>query len=195
MQKLVVVLGTNASGKSELGIRLANHFGGEVVSADSRQVYRGLDLGTGKITPAQAGSWVPSTTCGFSAQRPSASSAKGRSPGLRETSGLFGWTHSETIIKKLVTASGNGRENYRRHRDRCTLEGAEAWPDTAVGMSRLILAGGDDHPACSCPTVPGKQIFAFSRKRCKVSADWWLDDRVDCVGAPPPGNPKGRQQQ
>jgi tRNA dimethylallyltransferase len=56
MQKLVVVLGTNASGKSELGIRLANHFDGEVVSADSRQVYSGLDLGTGKITPAQAGS-------------------------------------------------------------------------------------------------------------------------------------------
>src|SRR5512138_3653643 len=54
MQKLVVILGTNASGKSELGIRLAKHFGGEIVSADSRQVYRGLDLGTGKITPAQA---------------------------------------------------------------------------------------------------------------------------------------------
>jgi len=51
---LVVILGTNASGKSDLGIRLAKHFGGEVVSADSRQVYRGLDLGTGKITPAQA---------------------------------------------------------------------------------------------------------------------------------------------
>jgi tRNA dimethylallyltransferase len=55
MQKLFVILGTNASGKSELGIRLANHLGGEVVSADSRQVYRGLDLGSGKITPAQAG--------------------------------------------------------------------------------------------------------------------------------------------
>ena len=55
MQKLIVILGTNASGKSDLGIRLANHLGGEVVSADSRQVYRGLDLGTGKITPAQAG--------------------------------------------------------------------------------------------------------------------------------------------
>jgi tRNA dimethylallyltransferase len=54
MQRLVVILGTNASGKSDLGIRLAGHFGGEIVSADSRQVYRGLDLGTGKITPAQA---------------------------------------------------------------------------------------------------------------------------------------------
>jgi tRNA dimethylallyltransferase len=54
MQKLVVIVGTNASGKSDLGIRLASHFGGEIVSADSRQVYRGLDLGSGKITPAQA---------------------------------------------------------------------------------------------------------------------------------------------
>jgi tRNA dimethylallyltransferase len=54
MQQLVVILGTNASGKSDLGICLARHFSGEVVSADSRQVYRGLDLGTGKITPAQA---------------------------------------------------------------------------------------------------------------------------------------------
>jgi tRNA dimethylallyltransferase len=56
MRDLVVILGTNASGKSELGIRLANRLDGEVVSADSRQVYRGLDLGSGKITPAQAGS-------------------------------------------------------------------------------------------------------------------------------------------
>lgn len=54
MQNLVAILGTNASGKSDLGIRLAHHFGGEIVSADSRQVYRGLDLGTGKITAAQA---------------------------------------------------------------------------------------------------------------------------------------------
>lgn len=54
MQKLIVILGTNASGKSELGLRLAKHFGGEIVSADSRQVYRGLDLGSGKISAAQA---------------------------------------------------------------------------------------------------------------------------------------------
>jgi tRNA dimethylallyltransferase len=55
MHRLVVILGTNASGKSELGIRLAKQFGGEIVSADSRQVYRGLDLGSGKISLAQAG--------------------------------------------------------------------------------------------------------------------------------------------
>ena len=48
--KLIVILGTNASGKSGLGIELALKFGAEIVSADSRQVYKGLDLGSGKVT-------------------------------------------------------------------------------------------------------------------------------------------------
>ncbi len=51
--KLIAVMGTNASGKSGLGIELAARYGGEVVSADSRQVFRGLDLGSGKVTPEE----------------------------------------------------------------------------------------------------------------------------------------------
>lgn len=51
LPRLVAVVGTTASGKSDLGIWLARRFDGEVISADSRQVYRGLDLGTGKVTP------------------------------------------------------------------------------------------------------------------------------------------------
>ena len=50
LPKLIVVLGTTACGKSGLGVELAKRFGGEIVSADSRQVYRSLDLGTGKVT-------------------------------------------------------------------------------------------------------------------------------------------------
>lgn len=50
LPKLIVVLGTTACGKSGLGVELAKRFGGEIVSADSRQVYKGLDLGTGKVT-------------------------------------------------------------------------------------------------------------------------------------------------
>ena len=50
LPNLIAVVGTNASGKSGLGVSLAERFGGEVISADSRQVYRGLDLGSGKIT-------------------------------------------------------------------------------------------------------------------------------------------------
>lgn len=48
--KILVIVGPTASGKSELAVRLAKKFGGEVISADSRQVYKGLDIGTGKIT-------------------------------------------------------------------------------------------------------------------------------------------------
>ncbi len=48
--KLLAIVGTTASGKSDLAIRLAEKYGAEIVSADSRQIYRGLDLGTGKVT-------------------------------------------------------------------------------------------------------------------------------------------------
>ncbi len=48
--KLIVILGQTASGKSDLAVKLAKKFKGEVVSADSRQVYKGMDIGTGKIT-------------------------------------------------------------------------------------------------------------------------------------------------
>lgn len=45
---LIVILGPTASGKTQLGVNLARYYGGEVLSADSRQVYKGLDLGSGK---------------------------------------------------------------------------------------------------------------------------------------------------
>lgn len=48
--KVLVIVGPTASGKSALGVSLARTFGGEIISADSRQVYRGLNIGTGKIT-------------------------------------------------------------------------------------------------------------------------------------------------
>jgi tRNA dimethylallyltransferase len=47
-RKLIIVVGPTASGKTALGVFLAKKFNGEIISADSRQVYRGLDLGTGK---------------------------------------------------------------------------------------------------------------------------------------------------
>lgn len=46
---IVCVVGPTASGKSDLAIRLALELGGEVVSADSMQIYRGMDIGTGKV--------------------------------------------------------------------------------------------------------------------------------------------------
>ena len=48
--KILVIVGPTASGKTSLSIQLAKKFNGEIISADSRQVYQGLDLGTGKVT-------------------------------------------------------------------------------------------------------------------------------------------------
>lgn len=45
---LIVVLGPTASGKTQLGVALAQQLNGEIISADSRQVFRGMDIGTGK---------------------------------------------------------------------------------------------------------------------------------------------------
>ena len=50
LPKILVILGPTASGKSDLAVELAKIFNGEVISADSRQIYKGLDIGSGKIT-------------------------------------------------------------------------------------------------------------------------------------------------
>ena len=52
-KKVLVVAGPTASGKTALGISLALALGGEIVSADSMQVYRGMDIGTAKATPSE----------------------------------------------------------------------------------------------------------------------------------------------
>jgi len=48
LPKIIAIVGPTASGKTELAIALAKKFGGEIISADSRTIYRGLDIGTGK---------------------------------------------------------------------------------------------------------------------------------------------------
>lgn len=51
----IAVVGPTASGKSDLGIALARELGGEVVNVDSMQLYRGMDIGTAKLPPAERG--------------------------------------------------------------------------------------------------------------------------------------------
>jgi tRNA dimethylallyltransferase len=53
MTNLIAIVGPTASGKTALGIALAEALNGEIVSADSRQIYRGMDIGTAKPTPAE----------------------------------------------------------------------------------------------------------------------------------------------
>ena len=49
-KRIIVILGPTTSGKSNLAVRIARKFNGEIVSADSRQVYKGFDIGSGKVT-------------------------------------------------------------------------------------------------------------------------------------------------
>ena len=52
-KKIIVITGATASGKTSLAVELALRFGGEIISADSMQVYRGMDIGTAKPTLAE----------------------------------------------------------------------------------------------------------------------------------------------
>ncbi len=65
MEKLLVICGPTGTGKTELALKLAKKFNGELVSADSRQVYVGMDIGTGKEVKSselrvksEGGKWV-----------------------------------------------------------------------------------------------------------------------------------------
>lgn len=51
--QIIVIVGPTASGKSALAVNIAQRFNGEIVSADSRQIYRGMDIGAGKIAPQE----------------------------------------------------------------------------------------------------------------------------------------------
>jgi tRNA dimethylallyltransferase len=53
MQSIITILGPTAIGKSSLAIKLARHFKGSIISADSRQIYKNFDIGSGKITTAE----------------------------------------------------------------------------------------------------------------------------------------------
>lgn len=50
LPKIIAVVGPTSSGKSDVAVLIAKKIGGEVISADSRQVYKGMDIGTGKVT-------------------------------------------------------------------------------------------------------------------------------------------------
>ena len=79
--RVVAVVGPTATGKSDLAVALAGRLGGEVVNADSMQLYAGMDIGTAKLPAASAGE--SRTTCSTSGRSPS----RPRSPSTRRWPG------------------------------------------------------------------------------------------------------------
>jgi len=55
MRRFIVIAGPTASGKTQAAVEVARQFGSEIISADSMQIYRGLDIGTAKATPEEMG--------------------------------------------------------------------------------------------------------------------------------------------
>ncbi|MFE1845923.1 tRNA (adenosine(37)-N6)-dimethylallyltransferase MiaA, partial [Streptomyces sp. NPDC059515] len=101
--RVIAVVGPTAAGKSDLGVFLAQRLGGEVVNADSMQLYRGMDVGTAKLTPEERGGvphhlldiWDVTVTASvaeyqrLARERIDALLAEGRWPVLVGGSGLY----------------------------------------------------------------------------------------------------------
>ncbi|CAL9402794.1 tRNA (adenosine(37)-N6)-dimethylallyltransferase MiaA [Streptomyces sp. enrichment culture] len=101
--RVIAVVGPTAAGKSDLGVYLAQQLGGEVVNADSMQLYRGMDIGTAKLTPEERGGvphhlldiWDVTVTASvaeyqrLARERIDALLAEGRWPVLVGGSGLY----------------------------------------------------------------------------------------------------------
>ena len=203
MDKLIVILGTNASGKSGLGVRLAERYGGEIVSADSRQVFRGLDLGSGKIAPEETRG-VPHhliDVCDpgdfFSMhdfQRLAYAAidgilARGRLPFLVGGTGLY----VASVTEGYVMSDRPPDLEYREYLE--TFETPKlyemlkaALPDTDVEpknrnrVMRLLekLHAGDDHVPRSQPRYDCLKLgVTWDRETLKARVDERLERRLD----------------
>lgn len=92
---LIIIVGPTGSGKSALAIKLARTLGGEVVSADARQVYRGLDIGTGKVTKREMRG-VPHHCLDLATPRRAISAEQYRREALRAIRGI--WKRGEVPL-------------------------------------------------------------------------------------------------
>jgi tRNA dimethylallyltransferase len=157
--KPVAIVGPTATGKSALGIELAERLGGEVVNADAMQLYRGMDIGTAKVTPAERRG-VPHHLLDVLDVRETASVAAYQ----RQTRAVFGELLDAGRVPVLVGGSGLYVQAVLDELDfpgtdpglRVRLEGELA----AVGAPALHarLAGLDPDAARSILPSNGRRI-------------------------------------
>lgn len=135
-RRLIAVVGATASGKTQLAIRLAERIGGEVVNADSRQVYRGMDIGTAKPTPAEqarvthqlfdiADPWEEYSLALYRAQATAALDdawERGRPPILVGGTGQYVWALLEGWTVPEVAPDVALREELREFAERVGVE-------------------------------------------------------------------------
>ena len=89
---VLAVVGPTATGKTALGVALAERFGGEIISADSMQIYKGLDVGTAKVTPEETHGiphYAVADFTALAARLEAELSARGKLPILVGGTGLY----------------------------------------------------------------------------------------------------------
>lgn len=134
--KLIAIVGPTATGKSDVAVELAKRIGGEVISADSMQVYRGMNVGTAKITPEEmqgvphylidvvdpAEAFSVAEYQRLARQKISEIAGRGKIPILVGGTGLY----VRSVIDKLAFPAGETASKVRRQlEERAGKEGAE----------------------------------------------------------------------
>ncbi|MFB7111041.1 tRNA (adenosine(37)-N6)-dimethylallyltransferase MiaA [Streptomyces sp. NPDC056291] len=157
--RVIAVVGPTAAGKSDLGVFLAQRLGGEVVNADSMQLYRGMDIGTAKLTPEERGGiphhlldiWDVTVTASvaeyqrLARERIDALLAEGRWPVLVGGSGLY----VRGAVDNLEFP-GTDPEVRARLEDELTLRGS--------GALHARLAAADPEAAQAILPSNGRRI-------------------------------------
>ncbi|CAL9580092.1 tRNA (adenosine(37)-N6)-dimethylallyltransferase MiaA [Streptomyces sp. enrichment culture] len=157
--RVIAVVGPTAAGKSDLGVFLARQLGGEVVNADSMQLYRGMDIGTAKLTPEERGGvphhlldiWDVTVTASvaeyqrLARERIDALLAEGRWPILVGGSGLY----IRGAVDNLEFP-GTDPEVRARLEDELTLRGS--------GALHARLAAADPEAARAILPSNGRRI-------------------------------------
>src|SRR5262249_11518842 len=171
VQAAVAVVGATATGKSELSLRLARELDGEVINADSMQLYRGMDIGTGKLSAAERGDvphhlldiWDVAETASVSEYQRLARAviadvqARGRTPILVGGSGLY-------VRAAIDNLDFPGTDPALRAR----LEGEL----TALGAAALPGKLASPDPAGAAAILPshGRAILQPPPRFCRATA-------------------------
>lgn len=201
MEKLITVVGATACGKSGLGIYLAQKFNGEIVSCDSRQIYKGLDLGTGKVTAEEQAMAVhhlldvklPNEKYSLAEYQKSAYKSINDILARKKTPFLVGGTglYSRAVVEGYNLAEETCDDELRAQincipREELVEELKAAGETDIEGLSPRHLArrveklrkgvsGGKNSPIYDCLQL----VCVYPRERLYARIETRLDDRIE----------------
>src|SRR6185369_12797411 len=146
LQKKIVIMGPTASGKSDIAIALARKYDGEIISADSRQVYKGMDVGSGKVSKTEqrlARHWL------LDVASPKRS---------------YNVTHFVRDAKKII------KDIERRHKTPIICGGTGFWIQTLIENNAFPAVRPDIHLRGKLMKLSTERLFKQLEKKDKERA-------------------------